>query len=68
MITPINLPGIMDVDRYTVRLDVPAVAAMAVKGYIVKPHIGEETEYTSVTKPISVSEPVMILIFTFTDS
>ena len=60
LITAINLPGIMDVDRYTVRLDVPAVAAMAVKGYIVKPHTGEEAEYTSVTKPISAREPVVM--------
>ena len=60
LITPVNLPGIMDVDRYTIRLDVPAVAAMAVKGYIVKPHSREQAACTPCTDPASVSKPVMM--------
>lgn len=40
LFTPINLPGCMDVDRFIVRLFVPSIQALSVKGYIVKPHTG----------------------------
>lgn len=35
--SPVNLPGVMDVDRYTVLADIPSVEALSVRGYTVTP-------------------------------
>lgn len=58
--SPINLPGVMDVDRYHVLLTVPCVNALAVKGYLVKPRTtGSLPALMAKSRP-SVDQPVVL--------
>ncbi len=59
--SPINLPGVMDVDRFVVLLSVPAVVALSIKGYIVKPRsAGAPLAVPAAMEKPSADKPVVM--------
>ena len=67
--SPINLPGVLDVDRFTVDLLLPETAPLSLSGFIVKPHaihvpLAPSLESPDISQPMTLENEYIALTVT----